>query len=255
MPKKNRQSVFRELESQREITIQFLNDNVFASDHRLHRAKYNGIMELHDFVYSYSWVKSEETKERLKYYFERADLNAIKTADHFTIPVEKVWSSIKYYSDILYDIVGASLKAIVQSENIEGVEDALLKFRRLAQKKVNLEDYFLAPSLFPEPKFDYGIKLEDCSEELKFLRTLTESCVKDYLANNFDTQRISHILAILTDKTGVAREWNGLKKLFEGQFSLSAEGDPLDVEHQVAQMQSWVSRQNLYVRSGGDFTE
>jgi hypothetical protein len=199
-----------------------------------------------------SWVKHDETKNRLEFYLKKSGLNCKVTAIALGVegknPTNIVEQTVKYSSDMLKKSISKPLSQIMQAEIAESIEAAITQFR-VATKQERPMEYFLPGimSLLPEPDDTNFFNLDDCSTELATLNLFTLQYARD-LVQACDPTKLAYILSLLFCKSGSLMDKDAVLRLYRGEFTdpTSRDTQPVKSVEQVDKMLNLVNNQNPY---------
>lgn len=239
-------NIFRKVKSERDILIAQLRV-ANTRDYDLIKRKLDAVDELLRFLKSLSWIKQENTIERLLYYLTEGELNHRKTQAHFELDnVNRVEQTVKYASDKVSPTVAPVLNQIVQAETIDDVDNAVQSFRD-SPLQPGTYGYFMSgiSRFLPSPMYNPSLALKNCEKEITWLGVFAH--YPEFLLTQFcDQGKIAHILSLISTRNGSAAEREALKQFFDGQFSMSNTGHHQNIQMQVTQLLKMIEMQNPY---------
>lgn len=147
---------------------------------------------------SYSWIKREEPRKKLKYFMEN-EYDYSKLAMKFNISKESAYVLISRLSKQLQEVIGVnSVDELLDSnfdiENIKVKEDSIVN-TFISEIRDNLQ-----------ARENKDINVIECTLELKILKKLTTANIHN-IVKRLDLDKTSHILYILqTDKIEYVRD-------------------------------------------------
>lgn len=192
-------NIFKALDTEyRKCCLEFGRVKVDTEEHYVVKKKISILSKVLGVLKSYSWVKREEPRKKLKYFIENGyDYDDL--SKEFNISKQSAYVMISRLSKQFQEVidvnnVGELLDANFDIENIKVKDDGVVNiFISDIRKQLAVREY-------------EDIDLLGCMQELIVLKKLTKVSINNIL-KKLDVEKISHILYVLqTDRVEYALE-------------------------------------------------
>lgn len=209
-------NVFKMLDLEyRKSCLELSRVEVDTTDYYVVKKRQESLRDVLGVLKSYSWVKREEVKKKLRYFIEnRYDYDAL--AKEFNISKQSAYVMISRLSKQFQEVIGINnvgelLDVNFDIENIKVKDDGVVNiFISDIRERLVVREY-------------ENIYLLECMQELIVLKKLTKVSINNIL-KKLDAEKISHILYVLqTDRVEYALEKEMVGEYISGDIKSKEE--------------------------------
>lgn len=192
-------NVFKMLDLEyRKSCLELSRVEVDTTDYYVVKKRQESLRDVLGVLKSYSWVKREEVKKKLRYFIEnRYDYDAL--AKEFNISKQSAYVLISRLSKQFQEVIGVN--------NVDELLDSNFDIENINIKDDGVFNIFISDIREQLAVREHDdIDLLECMIELINLKNLTKSSINNRL-KKLDVEKISHILYVLqTDRVEYALE-------------------------------------------------
>ena len=155
--------------------------------------KLSVIKELLNYVYSYTWVKQDRIKEKIKFFIE-SGFDYELYCKTYDVSYESARNSVKYAYGLLIKKIGENTVSLIKNDYIDEARAAFYsKTGRVTEERYISKGLI---DILPEEKFSAGIPLEDCRNELIMLSNMSMFRLNRY-KEVMDKDKMAYVLHLL----------------------------------------------------------
>lgn len=180
------------------ICIELSRLNVYSNDYYVCKSRVEILSKVLGVLKSYSWIKREEPRKKLKYFIENGyDYDDL--SKEFNISKQSAYVMISRLSKQFQEVIGVN--------NVDDLLDANFDIENIKLKDDGVVNIFISDIRAQLSVKEYeDIDLLGCMKELTVLKKLTKVSINNIL-KKLDMEKISHILYVLqTDRAEYALE-------------------------------------------------
>lgn len=178
--------------------------------------KRNLIKSIRNFRDDLSYIKRQDSKDRIKYYM-RNNFDIIHTSRAFGKETTNsirtsVWNASKKFTHC----IGKNTLSLIKENKIEQAEKEFL----INTGKINVDTVILKgfTELIPENVVDRTIFIKDCEKEIKVLKNISINVIKNVLTR-IDMDKMALLMYILKEQDSFYQEHRNLIYSFlEGEI-------------------------------------
>lgn len=178
------------------LCIELSRLNVYSNDCYVCKSRVEILSKVLGVLKSYSWIKREEPRKKLKYFIENGyDYDDL--SKEFNISKQSAYVMISRLSKQFQEVIGVN--------NVSELLDANFDIENIKVKGDSIVNIFISDIREQLAVREYeDIDLLECMQELTVLKKLTKVSINNIL-KKLDVEKISHILYVLqTDRAEYA---------------------------------------------------
>lgn len=202
-------NIFKRLDlAYKKSCLEFSRAEVNTTDYYVCKKRAELLSAVLGVLKSYSWVKREEARTKLKYFIEnRYDYDDL--SKEFNISKQSAYVMISRLSKQFQEVIGVN--------NVDELLDANFDIENIKVKGDSIVNIFISDIREKlQIRENNDIDLLECMMELTVLRKLTKASINN-IFKKLDVEKISHILYVLeTDKIEYAAEKELIRAYVDG---------------------------------------
>lgn len=178
------------------LCIELSRLNVYSNDYYVCKSRVEILSKVLGVLKSYSWIKREEPRKKLKYFIENGyDYDDL--SKEFNVSKQSAYVMISRLSKQFQEVIGVN--------NVSELLDANFDIENIKVKGDSIVNIFISDIREQLAVREYeDIDLLECMQELTVLKKLTKVSINNIL-KKLDVEKISHILYVLqTDRAEYA---------------------------------------------------